>query len=491
MKNITKILSLAMAGALTFAAVGCGGGNNSGGGSGSGSGLTLTVTGGREVVFEYLKAGYGDDPYIAIANGFMAKHPDVQITLLANREISSTTSSNLSSNSGVSDIYSYPYGGPLKTWIANGWVEDLTSLLEEETLDGRTMRESMTGTSAEAISVNGHTYGIPEYTNVTGFVYNVDLFNQYGWQIPNTTKELESLCQKILADTNNKVAPITWCSDADGYLYFAVENWISQYEGVANMNKFYEYGSAEIYALEDNDAGSISTAKAYALENLLKFFLPISEGGYAHNESRAIDNTSAQYAVMEGSCAMMLNGSWFENEMQSYFNGENLGMFAVPELSDNSNFVLRSGTYTTEDDKRVLTSNYGAYYFIPTQAPNKEDAKDFLLYLSSEEACALYTQYSNAIRPFVYDTGKTSELYGKVSGFGKYVIDIADRFYLYAPTSNSPLDLKGKAGLWPRGTRVESEIIAKTSEKSVQYWLNKDYAFASANWADWLKIAGQ
>lgn len=483
MKKISKVLCLAMVATTALSTTACGG---SGGGLlGGEEGLELIQTGGREVVFEFLDAGFGKNPYIAVANGYMERHPDVQIVLYANREIVGTTSNNLSSNTGVSDIYSYPYGNVMKTWISEGWMEDLSDLCQEQTIDGRTMMESMTGNAAKSIALNGKVYGIPEYTSVTGFVYNIDLFEQYGWEVPNTTAELEALCEQITADTAGKVAPITWCKEAEGYLYFATENWMTQYEGVKNMDKFHEYSSIETYALTDNKDGSIGTAKQYALENLVKFFMPIKEGGYAYNESRTISNTNAQYKVIEGSAAMMLNGSWFENEMQLYLEDENIGIFAIPEMSDEAGTILRSATFESTDNKRVLSADYGAYYFIPSMALNKEDAKDFLLYLSSEEACALYTQYSNAVRPFIYDTSESSELYGKVGSFGKTVLKMADQFEIYSAASQSELALKGKANLWPRGARVESEITAVGSSKDPIYYLEKDYLFVKNNWADW------
>lgn len=483
MRKFSKALCLTMVATTALSMTACGGGGTLGGG---GDELVLIQNkGGREVVFEYLEAGFGNNPYIAVANGFMEKHPDVQITLYPNREIVGMTSNNLSSNTGVSDIYSYPYGNVMKTWISEGWMEDLSDLCAQQTLDGRTMMDSMIGNAAKSVSLNDKVYAIPEYTSVTGFVYNIDLFEQYGWQIPNTTAELEALCEKIIADTNGKVAPITWCKEAEGYLYFATENWMTQYEGVKNMDKFHEYSSIETYAVTDNKDGSIGTAKQLALQNLVKFFMPIKEGGYAYNESRTINNTDAQCKIIEGSAAMMLNGSWFENEMQLYLRGENIGIFAIPEMSDEAGTILRSATFESTDNKRVLSADYGAYYFIPSMAPNKEDAKDFLLYLSSEEACALYTQYSNAVRPFIYDTSESSALYGKVGSFGKTVLKIADQFEIYSAASQSELALKGKANLWPRGARVESEITAVGSSKDPIYYLEKDYLFVKNNWADW------
>ena len=483
MKKLAKIFSLVMATMMLLPVAACGGGNKD---KEENEGLKLKVNANatKEITFEYLKAGFGNDPYIAVANAYMERHPDVQVNTFANREIVGTTPMNIEAGQGVSDVYSFPYDH-IKMWISDGWLEDLTDLCNQQTLDGRTMLESMTGNAAQAISSGGRIYGIPEYTSVTGFVYNQELFAKYNWQIPQTTKELEDLCVKILADTNGQVSPITWCKDAEGYLYFATENWISQYAGVENMDKFYDYESYEIYAMEDNTVGSLYTAKKLALENLVKFFKPMEEGGYAANNSRTTSNGSAQLAVMEGDCAMMLNGSWFYNEMKRVWEDEKIGIFPLPELSDEYGNPLRASNNPV-DKGRTMSASYGAYYFIPSNAPDKETAKDFLLYLSSEEACALYSQYANTIRPFIYDVSETSELYSKISNFGQSVLKMADSYTLYAAAPTNALALKGKAGLWPRGARVESEIIQKNGNAEADYWLNKDYQFAKSNWATWL-----
>lgn len=485
MKKIAKVTSIALASMMLLSMGACGGssGGDDSGSSASGLKLKINANATKEITFEYLKAGFGDDPYIAVANAFMERNPDVQVRTYANREIVGTTQNNLTSGQGVSDIYSYPYNA-IKTWIKDGLLEDLTSLCAEQTLDGRTMLESMTGSASQAISADGKIYGVPEYTSVTGFVYNQELFEQYNWEIPETTKDLEDLCKKIIADTNGAVAPITWCKDAEGYLYFATENWISQYAGVENMEKFYALESPEVYALEDNEEGSLYTPKKAALENLLKFFLPLEEGGYAANNSRTTSNGAAQLAILEGDCAMMLNGSWFYNEMKRVWEDERIGIFAIPEMSDANGNVLRAAN-NPETNGRVLTADYGAYYFIPTNAPQKEVAKDFLLYLSSEEACTIYTQYANTIRPFIYNVGEETDLYKNITNFGKSVLKIADEYTLYAPVSNSIVALKGHGGLWPRGTRVESEITQKNGDQNAENWLNKDYLFASQSWDSW------
>ena len=494
MKKTAKLLNVLMATTMVFSMAACGGGTGNGGGTGSGGNTSNTgdelklitnANATKTITFEYLKAGFGNDPYIAVANAYMERHPDVQINTFANREIEGQAPLNISTGTSVSDIYSYPRDSN-KTWIEEGWLEDLTDLCNQQTLDGRTMLESMTGNAAQAIATaDGKIYGVPEYTSVTGVIYNQALFNQYGWEIPETTKEFEELCIKIKEDTNGKVNPITWCKDADGYLYFAAENWISQYAGVENMDKFYALESAEVYATEDNDKGSLYTAKKLALQNLTKFFLTLNEGGYAANNSRETSNTAAQLSLMNGDSAMMLNGSWFYNEMKKYWKDTHqIGMFALPEMSDEQGNVLRASNNT--DEKRTMTASYSAYYIIPSNAPQKEVAKDFLLYLSSEEACEIYTQYANTIRPFIYNVGKDTELYSKMTNFGKSVLAMADQYELYSPASLAPVALKGYGALWADG-RVESNMMMKKdSETNPDYWLNKDYQYAKSKWEIWL-----
>ena len=486
MKKLSKVLCLAMVASFAATATACGGGGTSSADPNDTR---------REVVFEYLDAGFGDEPYVAVADAYMAQNPDVKITLYPNRGLRGGALGNqlATDNVAVSDIYAYQGATDVKGWAAKGYIADLTDLCNQQTLDGRTMKASMTGNAAESMTLDGKIYAIPEYTNVVGIVYNQDLFEQYNWEIPTTTKELEALCNKIISDTNGKVTPFTWCDDADGYLYFATENWIAQYAGIADLDKFYEYSSKEIYALEDNADGSLYTAKKNALNNLVKFFLP--ENDWTNAKSRETDFMDAQYGVIKGDYAMMLNGAWFENEMvlelsTEQYKDRKLGMFAIPEISDASGAAMHSASYTTEGGKRVLSASYEAYYFIPEKAANKDDAKDFLLYLSSKEACEIYTEHANVVRPFDYDYGVNSEVYGKVSNFGKSVLKIADENYLYSATSNHALDWAGVAGMWPMGNRVERQMLGKDAVTNPDTYLTADYNYAKNNWDLWQQLIG-
>lgn len=470
-KSIMKILCLAMAVLLMLSVTACGG-----------SGDDDSADGRRILKWEVLKAGYGTAPYEAVANAFMEAHSDVLVKINFNPSITDTTGSRLESNTNLADVYSFKSMESIKRWVAQGWVEPLDDVYSAKLSTGATVSESMTGNAQEVCTYNGTAYAIPEYISVNGFVYNKSLFDQYGWAVPTTTTELEKLCKQILKDTDGAVSPIVYCGGAaDGYLYFAVENWVYSYEGISNLDTFYAYEDAEVF----NPAQY--KGKMYALQNLQKFFY--DEGNYTMTGSSGMTHIVAQSKLIQGQAAMMLNGSWFENEMSEVLAQNpdvEMAMFAIPEMSDPSGKVLHSDNYTTENDQQVIQSGYGAYYFIPSNAANKEDAKEFLRFLSEPETNALYTSYTNAIRPFDYDLSPDVESYANMSSFGKSVLELSSKNYLYAANVTNPIAIKGLTGFWSRGKTPYIDI--RDGVESINDALQNDYDYARNNWDSWLSM---
>lgn len=467
LKTVCLVLALVMV--LSMAACGNGGDGDS-------------ADGRRILKWEVLKAGYGSVPYEKVAEAFMKKNPDVLVKIVFNPSISDTTASRLESNTNLADVYSFKSMESIRRWVAEGWVEPLDDVYAAKLSTGKTVQESMTGNAVEACSYNDTAYAIPEYVAVNGFVYNKSLFDKNGWKVPNTTAELEKLCKQIIKDTDGAVAPIVYCGGAaDGYLYFAVENWVYEYEGISNLDKFYAFDNAEVFNPSE------FKGKMYALQNLQKFFY--DEGNYTMTGSTGMTHIVAQSKLIQGEAAMMLNGSWFENEMSEVLKKNpdvEMGMFAVPEASDSSGNPHRANGYTTEEDKRVIQASYGSYYFIPANAANKDDAKAFLQFLSEPEANEIYTRYSNAIRPFEYELSPDAEAYKDMSSFGKSILSVASENYLYAPNVTNPIAVKGLTGFWSRGKTPYIDI--RDGVETINMALQNDYDYAVNNWNNWLEM---
>lgn len=467
-KYLSLVLVLLLTSACCFALTAC-----------SGDEDDEDPQGRRILKVEVLKGGIGEEPYRAVAKAFMEKHPDVLVKLSFNPSIIDTTGARLENNNNVADVYSYRSIESIKRWKIQGWVENIDDVFNATLSDGKTVSESLEGNAEAVCTYNGEHLCLPEYTNTEGFVYNVSLFQKYGWQIPTTTKELEDLCKKILSDTNKKVAPIVYCgSAADGYLYYGESNWNYQYSGIADLDRFYSYSSAEVFA------PSNSQGKILGLQSLKKFFF--SDNGYTMAGSAGKDHFEAQNNLINGDAAMMLNGSWFETEMSKVLakTDVELGMFPVPQLSDESGNVLHSDTYTTVDNKRVIQGEYASYWFVPSMAANKDDAKEFLKFMSEAEACEIYTSTSNNIRPFSYEKNPSAEVYKDMSTFGKSILQMNIDNYIYAPNVTSNIAIKGLTGYWARGSwpfyNVRDNV--ETPEQVIQ----KDYEYAKKNWNNWV-----
>ena len=490
MNKFKKFLCLGLTSLLAFTTVACGnkkddgttgGGGNTPGGSDKKGTVEVAV----------LLAGYGETPYRELAKAYMQMNPNVQVKIRFDYDINSNVENQVNNNVNVADIYSVRDLRQIVNFGLNGKAMDLTPMLDQTFGAGYKesnlpVRANVDSKAIAACSLNGKTYCFPEYTSVTGIVYNASLFEEYGWEIPNTTKELEDLCNQIIADTSGAVSPFVYCgSAADGYLYFAVDNWLNQYAGIANLDEFYKYESASLFAPNSK----MSVGKKLAHENLLKFLKDRSQGGYALDGSMQVDHHFAQGELIKGTCAMMLNGSWFENEMSAVLaqpenSGLKIGMFPLPEMSDAEGNVLHAEGYTTQGTKRVLDASYGAYYFIPTQAKNKELAIDFLKFLNSDEGSIIYSKYTNAVRPVNYNLDPESADYAGISFFGKSIIGMADANYLYSAYSTSPLAVDGVISLYPKGS-YWCKTILQDSTKTVDGKIAEDYSYVSGNWDYW------
>lgn len=470
MRKVTKILSLLTAATLCFSATACGGGSESEDG--------VTNDGRRILNVEVLKAGIGEEPYRAVAAAFMAEHPDVLVKLNFNVNIISTTGARLESNNNVADVYSYRSLEAIKRWKINGWVESIDDVYSSTLSNGKTVAESVTGNTQAVCSYNDEAIAIPEYCNIAGFVYNMSMFEKYGWEVPTTTKELEDLCKRIKSDTNNTVAPIVYCGNAaDGYLYEAEYAWDYQYSGIDDLDRLYSYESAEVFAPEN------SQGKLLGIKAVEKFFF----GDYVMTGSEGKDHIEAQTNVIAGEAAMIVTGSWFETEMKKILaevTDVKLGMFAIPELSDDEGNVLHSDTYRTEDGKRVIPGNGTSYWFVPSMAKNKDDAKEFLKFMSEPKACEIYTAASNNIRPLEYDKDPDSDAYKDMSSFGKSVLSIAQDFYFYQPNVTNNIAIKGLTSYWARGGWPFYNV--RDGIETAEQVISKDYDYAKKNWAKWL-----
>ena len=431
---------------------------------------------GRRVVkFEVLKAGLGTEVYKNLERAYEAEHPDVNIKCIFNYQVNEEIGARLDSGSNLADLYSIRDLSTIRDYYILGKIRDLTDIYDQEIENGKTLRQLMDPEAVEYCEYNGHQLCVPEYTNVNGFVYNKKLFDQYHWAVPETTEQLVSLAQQILTDTSGRVKPFIYCgNDADGYLYYLLNSINASYKGLANMKEFLKFESAENFK-PDKQVG-----KRYALECMKEWFFENKTPQYIYGGSIGLKSMDAQQALLQDKAAMMLNGSWFENEMANFLDENNdIAMFRVPEYSVGG-IVQREEGYTSSGGKKLLQCEYTANYFIPAAAANRADAIDFLKFINRSDMCILYTKTCNSIRPLAYDKDPSSSTYASMSNFGKSVLNIANTNYLYVPSTKNSLALQGKISLWPNpGDPYHYKALLRDNE-TPNDCLTREYNFAKS-----------
>ena len=207
-----KMLSLALALLMVLSLAACGG---SGGNAPSSSGGSATGSGGA--------GADGDKPYagttisvVVCTSAFMdqlisdipefeeATGINVQIEQLQDAQVSQRVSVTCAGQSGDIDVFGYRPLQDSTLYINNGWLEDLSSYIEEagDEFDYEDFFQASRDATSDA---DGTPYGIPYMTEREVVYLNMDLLEAAGYtEGPKTMDELLEMCE-VLNDPENGV----------------------------------------------------------------------------------------------------------------------------------------------------------------------------------------------------------------------------------------------------------------------------------------------
>ena len=159
------------------------------------TGCNDTVTrDGNELYITVYDGGYGTEWIDKVAKDYEAK-TGVKVTWTADQSILERMSSELDSPS--SDIY-MSHDITWQEYAEAGQLEVLDDLYNSEVEGtGKTFKQRLC-VGAEEVSRldDGHYYKVCYTQGAGGLIYNIDMFNRYGWQVPTTYDELMALCHQ-------------------------------------------------------------------------------------------------------------------------------------------------------------------------------------------------------------------------------------------------------------------------------------------------------
>ena len=211
---------------------------------------------------------------------------------------------------------------------------------------------------------DGKIYGFPFLgtPGVHGFIYNRDVFEQAGAEVPATWEELLQVCRKI--------------RDA-GFIpvYMPKDGWAVQVLMSDNFAKVLGEDGAREYAklLKEGKAKWTDQPK---FADVIDRYLELYRNGYVNENFASASYDDAVRAVAEGEAAMHFNGDFFAASVLEENPQADIGMFvlsmdggedAVTENMSSPGFVVYKNTRNMELVKKVLdlwsTPEYASLYF--------------------------------------------------------------------------------------------------------------------------------
>ena len=206
------------------------------------------------------------------------------------------------------------------------------------------------------------TYGVPYVANAAGILYNKDMFEEHGWEIPETWGELIDLCEEIQAEG---ILPF----------YFGFrDTWTC----LAPWNSL-AVDLAPADTCKQVNAGETTFSEEYK-ETAEKCMELVSNGpddpfAYGYNDA----------------CTAFANG---ESAMYP------IGSYAVPQiLSVNPKMNIDSFVTPGNDDasKNTLNSGVDLMFAVTADCENKEAAYEVLDFLMADENIQAYIDAQNAV----------------------------------------------------------------------------------------------
>ncbi len=447
--------------------------------------------------------GYGQVWINTLARQFEAENPGVTVTIEANPDLASDIPNRLQ-NGSPDDIF-FSHGINWEFLAVQGHIEPLNDLMQQEVENGIKLIDKIDQSLLETASFNDTYYKLPWTNGVGGIVYNAKMFRDNGWEVPETYEELVTLADTIYnanikVDPNDMkpnaatIKPFVW-SQETYYWDYLVFDWWAQINGTGFFETYTALGSTDVFN-PDLHPGHYQALEAWT--NLIA-----KKPLHSVEDSVGKQYMAAQMDFLNGYAAMIPNAQWLESEMIANINPEIMEMRMMP-----APFMANAKTDTEGNPIRVnYTVGAGDSIIIPKRAPNKELAKQFLLFLAKDSSIATFTEKTNGVLLAMnYDTVELDE--ENLSEFSKSILEInrnSQKFNLY---SNSLMILEGKVGLeWPpqnlqyyatlfnhyntRDYLINPEAWLVDNTYDVRGIFVSSYQHIQSNWATWQsEIAG-
>ena len=379
-----KFFSLLLTLALVLSLAACGGGKDTGTttpppADSSSSGDTQTPPPAEDVTITVaaLASGYEEaypGMWQEVCDAFTAE-TGVKVNLICDKTLEDVIGPSMQGGD-FPDVIHLATGrekGLTEQFIKDRNIAELTDVLSM-TIPGESTKVSdkivggFTDTSVTNPYGDGVTYLAPMFYSPCGLFYNAGLFEEKGWTVPATWDEMWELAEKAQAEGSYLFTyPTTGYFDA--FLYALM----------------YSVGGADFFNKATTYAEGIwDTPEAQQcfdiIAKLASYTNPVTPA-----QANDQDFTQNQQLVLDNKALFMPNGTWIVGEMAEAPRAEGFqwGMTALPAAKAGGN----GASYCWLEQA-----------WIPAAAPNLDAAKQFVAFLYSDAACAIFAK-GGAVQP--------------------------------------------------------------------------------------------
>lgn len=428
------LVASAIAVSLAVSAIGCG--------------RDATPNTATDIEIAYWKSGMGDQFLKDIIAGFETKNPEYKVHLKSTEILSEVNQTLLLGEADDTvDMY-FSYFEDAQEY--KGSFESLDDVLDRTPAgESKKIREKFNPQILEQLKTAEGTHDTLIYGGgLVSIAYNMDMLE--GYELPKTSFELEMLVSEL---TGEDIVPFVHFAP-EGYYGYLEPLWQAQYDGLDYYyNTFLACKDPATKVAPHKSVLLKKDGRWQALDAMGKIFTPDT----VLNNSNTMQHTQAQTKFLAGEAAMMVNGTWMQNEMKKGgTTSNNIGVMKIPVLSsiiekcdtiksdsvlsdvigeideitagkkqvtltgDDANMITVAGHSISEKDYKKLYEARNLTYtnyrdnaiMIPEYSNAKEGAKLFLEYFFSDEGLDLYYAATHVAFPVEYSDGRDPDMTG-------------------------------------------------------------------------------
>jgi N-acetylglucosamine transport system substrate-binding protein len=342
-----------------------------------------------------LESAYGKDMWTKVAEAYQEANPKVKVELTVDKNLEEVISPNMKAGN-YPDVVLLATGRKLaltETLIKDKALEDITDVFDKNVYgENVKVKDKLVPGFTDTLATNpyndGKTYMAPMFYSPTGLFYNAALFKEKGWEVPKTWDEMWAL-----GDQAKKEGISLFTYPTAGYFDAFFYSLLLEAGGPDFYNKAMRY--------EDGIWESPEATKVFNIVGKLAKYTAPTTVANANDK----DFTKNQQLILDNKALFMPNGTWVVGEMKDAprAKGFEWGMTALPAIDNGG-------------DRYAFT--FFEQMWIPSQAKNKDAAKDFLTFVYSDKAAEIFAE-SGAIQPI-------EGISSKLSGDNKLFYSIYD-----------------------------------------------------------------